>query len=148
MAKNYATASLDAAGTNDDKPGTRWELADAFDLSGYNYNVAVLAAGERLSENAYHYHENQSELFHVLERRCRVETERDSFDLGAGQLVHFAPGATHLLHNPFEEACKLVAVGAPADGRYPVEQVQSYDALLAERYPDGNLAEPSAEVGR
>lgn len=147
MAKNYATASLDAAGTNG-KPGTRWELADALGLSEYNYNVAVLGAGERLSENAYHYHEDQSELFHMVERRCRVGTECDSFDLGADEITHFEPGATHLLHNAFDAACRLVVVGAPADGRYPVEQVQSHDALLAERYPDENLADPSAEVGR
>jgi uncharacterized cupin superfamily protein len=142
----YAKCSLDAVERNDQKPGTRWELSSELGLSGYNYNVALLESGDRLSENAYHYHENQAELFHVIEGRCRVETDEASFDLGADELVHFEPGVAHLLHNPFESACKLVAVGSPADGRYPVERVQSYDDLLADRYPDGNVTEPSTEM--
>lgn len=146
MDETRAKLSLGAADTNEDKPGTRWELSPELGIEGYNYNVAILAPDERLSENAYHYHENQAELFHVLERRCRVETERDSFDLEADELVHFEPGVTHLLHNPFDEPCKLVAVGSPADGRYPVHQVQGYEELLAERYPDGSVARPSTEV--
>lgn len=144
MGDGYAKHSLDSADTNDEKPGSRWELSAGFALPGYSYNVAVLGSGSRLSENAHH--ENQSELFHVIEGRCRVEIERESFDLGVDELVHFEPGIAHLLHNPLEAACKLVAVGAPADGRYPVEQVQSYSELLAERYPDRDVAEPNTEV--
>lgn len=146
MDGNRRKVSLGAADANEEKPGTRWELSPKLDTDEYNYNVAVLGPDERLSENAYHYHEDQAELFHALEHRCRVETERDSFDLEADGVVHFDPGVPHLLHNPFEDPCKLVAVGGPADGRYPVRQVRTHGALLAERYPDGNVARPSAEV--
>ncbi|XVH31606.1 cupin domain-containing protein [Haloferacaceae archaeon DSL9] len=128
---------LEDAQTNDDKPGDRWELSPELGLSAYNYNVALLEAGERLSQNAYHYHENQEEFFHVLDGRCRAEVDDDSFDLAADEFVRFGPGVPHLIHNPYDAPCKLVAIGSPPDGRYPVHQVQSYEELLAERYPDG-----------
>lgn len=146
MGNGYRRATLDDELENDEKPGTRWEVSPALGVDEFNYNVAVLEAGERLSQNAYHYHENQTEFFHVVDGRCRVEVDADSFDLVADDVVVFYPAVSHLLHNPFDDACTVVAVGAPPDGRYPVHQVQSYEDLLAERYPDGDLREPSEVV--
>lgn len=137
MGPDYTRARLESEETNDEKPGKRWELSPKLGVEAFNYNVAILESGERLSQNAYHYHENQEEFFHVVEGRCRVEVEDDSFTLETDDLVRFDAGAPHLIHNPFEERCKLVAIGSPPDGRYPVHQVQSYENLLEERYPDG-----------
>lgn len=146
MEGGYDRSTLDDHLRNSEKPGRRWEVSPGLGIEGFNYNVAVLAAGERLSQNAYHYHENQAEFFHAVEGRCRVEVDDDSFDLSADEVIHFEAGVNHLLHNPFDEPCKLVAVGHPPEGRYPVHQVQSFEDLLAERYPDGDLSEPSTEV--
>lgn len=137
MENGYSRSTLDEHLRNTEKPGQRWEVSPGLGIEGFNYNVATLAAGERLSQNAYHYHENQEEFFHVIEGRCRVEVEDGSFTLEADELVRFDAGAPHLIHNPFEERCKLVAIGSPPDGRFPVHQVQSYESLLEERYPDG-----------
>lgn len=147
MRQEWGCVSLDDTEPNGEKPGTRWELSPELGVEAYNYNVAVLEPNERLSANAYHYHERQAELFHVVERRCRVETEDDSFDLAADELVSFRPGVPHLLHNPFDDPCKLIGVGSPPEGRYPVHRVSTYEDLLAERYPDGRTSEPSTEVG-
>ncbi|WP_101295620.1 cupin domain-containing protein [Halegenticoccus soli] len=146
MEHEYKCLELSRAPTEEAKPGTRWEVSPQLGIDAYNYNVAVLAPGERLSQNAYHYHERQAEFFHVLEGRCRVEVPDDSFDLGRDEVVLFEPNTVHLLHNPFDRPCRLVAVGSPPDGRYPVHQVQSYEELLAERYPDGDRSSPSEEV--
>ena len=146
MRDGYSRSTLDDHLRNTEKPGRRWEVSPGLGIEGFNYNVATLAAGERLSQNAYHYHENQAELFHVIEGRCRVEVEDGSFDLGAHEVIHFEAGVVHLLHNPFETPCRIVAVGHPPEGRYPVHQIQSFEDLLAERSPDGDLSEPSTEV--
>ncbi|WP_137285711.1 cupin domain-containing protein [Halorussus salinisoli] len=146
MEQEWGRISLDDTDSNREKPGTRWEVSPKLDIDAYNYNIAVLEPSERLSANAYHYHEEQAELFHVVEQRCRVETDGDSFDLTADELVYFQPGVPHLLHNPFEKSCKLIGVGSPPEGRYPVHQVESYEDLLAERYPNGETTEPSTEV--
>lgn len=146
MATTYNVSRLTDQTEMEDKPGRRWELSPALGIDAFNYNVAVLEAGERLSQNAYHYHENQAEFFHVVAGQCRVEVDDDSFDLETDCMVNFDAGVNHLLHNPFGDPCKIVAVGSPPEGRYPVHQVQSYEDLVAERYPDGDLSTPSEVV--
>lgn len=136
MDTEYEHYRLTELTTNPDKPSKRWEISPQLELSGYNFNVAVIDPGERLSQNAYHYHEDQEEFFYIIEGRCRAEVEDGSFDLEADEVAVFRAGVPHLLHNPFDVPCKLVAVGSPPSGRYPVEQVQSYEQLLEERYPE------------
>ncbi|MFB6149999.1 MAG: cupin domain-containing protein [Halobacteriales archaeon] len=134
MDTDYEHHRLAELETNPEKPTQRWEISPQLELSGYNFNVAIIEPGERLSQNAYHYHENQEEFFYIIEGRCRAEVADGAFDLESDEVAVFRQGVPHLLHNPFETPCKLVAVGSPPDGRYPVEQVQSYEALLRERY--------------
>lgn len=142
----YERARLTDLETNPEKPGRRWEVSPAMGLTDYNYNVAVLDSGTRLSQNAYHYHENQREFYHVVGGRCRIETDDDSFDLETDGLVVFDAGENHLIHNPFDEPCRLIAIGSPPDGRYPVHQVQSYEELVAERYGDRDPVDGPGEV--
>jgi mannose-6-phosphate isomerase-like protein (cupin superfamily) len=130
----YDHRSIDDFETNPDKPGRRWELSPSLGLDGYNFNVAVIEGGEPLSESGYHYHENQQEFFYVVDGRCQVEVEDGAFRLRADEVVRFDEGVVHLLHNPFEAPAKLVAVGSPSDGRYPVHQVAPAAELLRERY--------------
>lgn len=134
MSTGYEHRSLDELEPNPEKPGRRWELSPVLGIDEYNVNVAVLEPNERLSQNAYHYHENQREFFYVADGRCRVEVDDGSFDATEDEVVFFEAGVAHLIHNPFDAPCKLVAIGSPPDGRYPVHQVQSYEDLLAERY--------------
>lgn len=134
VGQDYEHRPLSAFETNSEKPGQRWELSPQLGIEAYNFNVAVIESGERLSQNAYHYHEHQTEFFYVVAGRCRVEVANDSFDCETDDAVLFDEGAVHLLHNPFDDPCKVVAVGHPPEGRYPVEKVQSYEALLEDRY--------------
>jgi uncharacterized cupin superfamily protein len=133
---DYHHGTLDDFETNPEKPGRRWELSPPLGIDAYNFNVAILAPGDPLSQSGYHYHESQAELFYVIEGRCRVEIEDGGFTLDTDGVVHFAAGVTHLLHNPFDEPCKVVAVGSPPEGRYPVHQVASAEELLDRRYGD------------
>lgn len=147
MDPGFTHASLADLVSAPDKPGTRWEVSPQLGIGGYNFNVAVLESGERLSANAMHAHPNQEEFFFVLEGRCRVETPTDSFDCGPDEMVLFRRGAVHLLHNPYSTPVRLIAIGYPAAGRHPVESDQAFEALLADRYPDGNVADGSAQIG-
>lgn len=131
---DYVHLALDDVATNPDKPGQRWELSPALGLEGYNLNVAVIERGEVLSESGYHYHENQQEFVYVVEGRCQLEVEDGPVRLRPDDVVRFDEGTVHLIHNPFEAPAKLVAVGSPPDGRYPVHQVESAMDLLTERY--------------
>lgn len=130
----YDHHAVDDYETNPDKPGRRWELSPQLGIDDYNFNVAVLERGEPLSQNGYHYHENQQEFFYVIDGRCQVEVEDGAFRLREDEIVHFEEGVVHLLHNPFDEPAKLVAIGNPPEGRYPVQQVQPAAQLLKKRY--------------
>ncbi|WP_435181050.1 cupin domain-containing protein [Halorussus sp. AFM4] len=134
MSDDHVHRSLDDLETNPEKPGRRWEVSPQLGIEDYNFNVAVLAPGERLSQNAYHVHPDQEEFYYVVEGRCRVEAEDGSFDAETDDVVRFEAGAPHMLHNPYDDPCKLVAVGSPPEGRHPVDQLQGYKQLLAERY--------------
>lgn len=132
MSDAWRQVSVESVEPNPGKPGTRRELSDALGIDAFNLNAATLSPGERLSENRYHYHENQSEAVYVIEGRCRVRTTDDSFALGADEVVAFTAGraGAHLIDNPFDAPCRLLAFGWPADGRYPVHQLAT-DAELA-----------------
>lgn len=134
MTSDYDYHAVDDFETKPDKPGRRWELSPQLDIDVYNFNVAVLEHGEALSQNGYHYHENQEEFFYVVDGRCQVEVEDGSFRLRVDEVVRFDEGVVHLLHNPFEEPVKLIAIGSPPEGRYPVQQVESAADLLRNRY--------------
>jgi mannose-6-phosphate isomerase-like protein (cupin superfamily) len=140
---DYYHATVDEFDTNPEKPGQRWELSPELGVDAYNFNVAVLDSGDPLSQNGYHYHESQAELFYVVDGRCRVEVDAGGFTLETDDVVYFEAGVVHLLHNPFDDPCKVVAIGSPPEGRYPVHQVAAADELLDRRYGDPS---PTAEA--
>lgn len=131
---SYEHHRLEEFETNPEKPGRRWELSPQLGIQAYNFNVAVLEPGAALSESGYHCHEDQREFFYLVDGRCQVEVEDGAFRLREDEVAHFDAGVVHLLHNPFDEPAKVVAVGSPPDGRYPVHQVESAEAFLRERY--------------
>ena len=135
MPDGYEHRSLADLETNPEKPGRRWELSPQLGIEGCNVNVAVLAPGERLSQSHYHYHAQQHEAVYVAAGRCRAEVVDGRLELETDDVVVFEPGpdGVHVLYNHTEEPCKLVALGWPPEGRYPVEQVSTLEELLAER---------------
>lgn len=135
MSDGWERLRLEEGQTREDKPGDRWELSPMLGIDAFNLNVAILEPGERLSQNHYHYHEHQEELIHLAAGRCRVEVADGRFDAEQGDTVRFdaGPDGVHLVHNPFDEPCRVVAVGWPPEGRYPVEIVKTRVELLAER---------------
>lgn len=133
---DYRRSSLDDIEPVPDKPGKRYEVSPALELSGYNFNVVKLAGGERLPESGLHYHEAQEEFFYLASGRCRVEVEHGSFDLDEDGMAVFPAGVAQCVHNPFDEPCKLIAIGYPPEGHETGRQVQPWTDLLADRYPD------------
>jgi len=119
----------------EDKPGRRWELSPELDIDQFNLNVAILKPGERLSQSHFHYHHNQAELIHIAAGRCQVEVSDDRFVAKQGDTIRFDAGeaGVHLVHNPFDEPCRIVAIGWPPEGRHPVETVKTTEELLEER---------------
>lgn len=135
MSRGWSHITPSEPDHREDKPGQRWELSSTLGVDAFNLNVAILEPGERLSQNQFHYHENQQELVYVASGRCRVEVQDGRFVADPDDVVRFdaGPNGVHLIHNPFEEPVRLVAIGWPPEGRHPVRQVATADEIRAER---------------
>lgn len=136
MAADYERTGLGELTPTPEKPAERFEITEALGLAGYNFNVAVLDAGERLPQSGLHYHEGQEEFFYVIAGRCRVELADGSVDLASDEMIVIRPGTAQMIHNPFAEECKLIAIGYPQEGHETAGIVKSADEVLAARYPE------------
>lgn len=141
MSDGYTHISLSDRETHPEKPGRRWELSPQLGIEDFNLNVAIIEPGERMSQTHHHFHHHQRELFYVARGRCRAEAAEEGFDLETDDVVVFDAGedGVHVLHNPFDDPCTLVAIGWPPDGRYPVTKVELLETLLERRYGDEYL---------
>ena len=63
----------------------------------------------------YHAHENQEEVFYVLDGTLTFETEGGDVKVGAGEAVRFGPGEFQQSHNAAEARARVLGIGAPAD---------------------------------
>lgn len=136
MSPGYTIRSRDELEPRPDRPGRRWELSPELGVGAFNFNIAVVDPGGRLSKNHYHYHEDQAELCYVVRGRRRVEVSDGGHALGPGDVITFEAGESgvHVLHNSYDEPCEVIAMGWPPEGRYPVEMVRETEELLRERY--------------
>ncbi|SHH12168.1 cupin domain-containing protein [Halobaculum gomorrense] len=73
---------------------------------------------------AYHYHDDQEELFYVIEGTLHVETPEGTYEVAEGSLFAVEPDSPQRAHNPADADAPVttLAVGAPAvDDVHPYE---------------------------
>lgn len=65
---------------------------------------------------AYHYHDEQVEVFYVLEGELHVETPDGEFVVGTDEAFVIEPGNPHRAHNPAAatDDVRVLAIGAPS----------------------------------
>lgn len=111
----------------DDRPTDVRSLSAA---AGYDYRdaklgvrVYELAPGEQ-SGLRYHYHDEQVELFYVLEGALHVETPDEEYVVEADQALFIDPGSPQRAFNPdgADAMTRVLAVGAPS-----VDDAHAYD---------------------
>ena len=103
----------------DDRPVDVRSISDS---AGLDYDGAPL--GLRVYEVepgeqpplVYHYHEEQTEVFYVIEGTLHVETPEETFTVGADEAFVAEPESPHRAYNPSdaEETVRVLAVGAPS----------------------------------
>jgi len=111
----------------DDRPTDVRSLSVA---AGYDYQdsaiglrVYELAPGE-MSGLAYHTHDEQVEVFYVLDGRLHVETPDGDIVVDADQALFVDPGSPQRAYNPddAESPVRVLAIGAPSvDDAKPYE---------------------------
>lgn len=111
----------------DDRPTDVWSLSIA---AGYDYQdsklglrIYELAPGEQ-SSLRYHYHDEQVEVFYVLEGTLHVETPDNEYVVETDQALFVDPGSPQRAFNPdsADTATRVLAIGAPS-----VDDAHTYD---------------------
>lgn len=100
-------------------------VAAGLDFQNAPFGLRVYEAepGQQLPLR-YHYHDEQTEAFYVLEGTLHVETPEREFVVGADEVLVIDPGNAHRAYNP-EDAdtpVRVLAIGAPT-----VDDAHGYD---------------------
>jgi quercetin dioxygenase-like cupin family protein len=103
MKPGVAYAKLDAGGE-----GRFQKLRQELGVSTFGLNLLRLQAGER---GRIHRHEEQEEVYLVLEGTLTLEVEGEPHELQRGELARVAPDVRRRLVNRHPEAVQLLAVG-------------------------------------
>jgi uncharacterized cupin superfamily protein len=122
----YSVLAAEDVAATPDRPCLQRALGEAAGVENLAVNRYTAEPGEQIPL-AYHYHDDQEELFYVLEGELGVETPEGTYRVGADELFVAEPGSPHRAYNPAEatDPVRLLAVGAPA-----VDDAHAYD-------PDG-----------
>jgi mannose-6-phosphate isomerase-like protein (cupin superfamily) len=109
-----------------DRPSVQRAIGAAADLENLSVNRYEVAPGEEIPL-AYHYHDDQEEVFYVLAGRLHVETPGETFEVDADEVLVVEPDSPQRAYSPESATDEVVvlAIGAPA-----VDDVHPYD-------PDG-----------
>ena len=119
----YHAITVDELAATPDRPCERRAISDVAGLSSANINRYDVAPGEQIPL-AYHYHDEQEELFYVLSGTLSVETPEGEYTIDADEVFIAEPDSPHRAYNPADaerEVCVL-AIGAPSvDDVHPYE---------------------------
>ncbi|WP_158058574.1 cupin domain-containing protein [Halorussus halophilus] len=106
-----------------DRPCVQRAVGDEAGLENVAVNVYEVAPGEQIPL-AYHYHDEQEEVFYVTEGDLHVETPDEEYVVPAGQVFVAEPDSPQLAYNPesADETVRALALGAPS-----VDDAHAYD---------------------
>lgn len=77
-------------------------------------NYYELAPGDSFAFG-YHAHENQEEVFYIVEGTATFETEEGDVTVAAGEIIRFAAGEFQRGVNDGDDPIRALAIGAPTD---------------------------------
>ncbi|MDT3433907.1 cupin domain-containing protein [Haloarcula sp. 1CSR25-25] len=119
----YQHLSVDDIEPTPDRPSVQRSISDAAGLENAAVNVYEVAPGEDIPL-AYHYHDDQEELFYVLSGTLAVETPEGTYEVGEDEAFVVEPDSPQRAHNPASatDPVRTLVVGAPA-----VDDVHPYD---------------------
>lgn len=105
-----------------DRPSMKRSVSDACGLDRLAAHVYEVDPGEEIPL-AYHYHDEQEEVFYVTDGRLHVETPDEAFAVPAGDAFVCEPESPQFAFVPEDgEPTTVFVAGAPA-----VDDVHPYD---------------------
>lgn len=119
----YHHIDVDEIEKTPDRPSVHRSISDAAGLENMAVNRYEAEPGEDLPL-AYHYHDDQEELFYVLDGTLHVETPEQTFEIDSGEVLVIEPDSPQRAFNPesASDSVTALAIGAPAvDDVHPYE---------------------------
>lgn len=89
-------------------------LTDALGTTDVAINYYELDPGESTAYG-FHAHDDQEEVFYVLEGTLTFETEGEDVTVGTDEAVRFAPGEYQRSHNEGDRRARALVLGAPKE---------------------------------
>lgn len=119
----YHVIDPEAVEPTPDRPCERRPVGDVAGLENLAVNRYVAAPGEQLPL-AYHYHDDQEEVFYVDSGTLHVETPGREYAVEAGSFFVVEPESPQRAFVPSsaDESAAVVAIGAPR-----VDDVHAYE---------------------
>jgi mannose-6-phosphate isomerase-like protein (cupin superfamily) len=119
----YHHVDVDALDSAPDRPSVKRSISDAAGLDRLALHRYEVDPGEAIPL-AYHYHDEQEEVFYVLAGTLAVETPERTYEVGPDEAFVVEPESPQRAHNPesADERVEVLVAGAPV-----VDDVHAYD---------------------
>jgi uncharacterized cupin superfamily protein len=120
---SYHVVDPDALEPPEGRPSVKRGIGEAVGLANVAVNRYEVDPGEDIPL-AFHYHDEQEEVFYVLDGVLGVETPDDEYHVDADEAFVVEPGSPQRAFNPSDAdgQLRVLVVGAPA-----VDDVHAYD---------------------
>ena len=107
-----------------DRPCEKRSISDAAGLSELGCHRYEADPGEQIPL-AYHVHEQQEEVFYVLDGTLSVETPEGTYEVAAGEAFVVEPGSPQRAYNDADAdgPLRTLVAGAPA-----IDDVSPYES--------------------
>lgn len=112
------------------------DLAKQLEASSLGARLWRLRPGEA---STMHRHQQQEELYLLLEGRGRIRVDGETLDLAPGDALLVGPDAVRQVFNDTDGEALWLVVGAPPE---PANTLEMSKAQLRRLYPEGSRALP------
>lgn len=98
------------------RPSTMRYVSEAAGMENMGLRVYHVAPGEEIPRSGLHYHDEQEEVFYVVDGELRVETPGQVYSVGAGQFFIADPKSPHRAYTDVDADTDttVIGIGAPA----------------------------------
>ncbi len=120
----YHVIDPDELPVEPDRPCEMHSVSEAAGMDTMGLRTYRVEPGEEIPLSGMHYHDEQEEVFYVVDGTLAVETPDETYQVPRGRFFIAEPDSPHRAHVP-ENATKpaaVVAIGAP-----PVDDAHSYE---------------------
>jgi len=120
----YHHISPETLAATPDRPSVQRPVGDVAGLEQLAVNVYEVDPGEQVPL-AYHYHDEQEEVFYVAAGTLHVETPEGTYEVETDDVFVVEPDSPQRAYNPKSatEQVRILVVASP-----PVDDVHPYEA--------------------